>query len=74
MGHLPKGCLIGGQFEVTEKTQEAGDANRLSMCVHLSSIPSPVQGVLHFMNKKTEEIACLEHFFLYVVYILFLRK
>lgn len=64
---------MGGQFEVTEKTQQADEANCLFMCVHLSSIPSPVQGVLHFMNKKTEEIACLEHF-VCVVYILFLRK
>lgn len=54
---------MGGQFEVTGKTQQADDANRLPMRVHLSSIPSPVQGVLHFINKKAEEIACLEHFF-----------
>lgn len=54
---------MGGQFEVTEKAQQADNANRLPMRVHLSSIPSPVQGVLHFMNKKAEEIACLGHFF-----------
>lgn len=54
---------MGGQFEVTGKTQQADDANRLPMRVHLSSIPSPVQGFLHFINKKAEEIACLEHFF-----------